>query len=130
MPGARDRCDDASMALVALVDDDADFLGLAERALVEMGVTVVATAQTAEAALRVVKESRPDVVLVDIGLPDRDGVEFGATLAAMPWKPRVVLTSSDDDALGADPIAGGGGLPFVPKHELTGDVMRRLLLGG
>jgi CheY-like chemotaxis protein len=117
------------MALVALIDDDPEFLGLAERVLADMGVTVIATAQTAAAALRAVEAARPDAVLVDIGLPDQDGIECGVTLAAMPWNPRVVLTSSDGDALGADGREGAHGLPFIPKNELASDAMRRLLLG-
>jgi CheY-like chemotaxis protein len=117
------------VALVALIDDDLDFLRLAERVLMDMGVTVVATAQSAATALRAVESSRPDAVLVDIGLPDRDGVDLGTTLAAMPWRPRVVLTSSDSDALGTNGREGARGLPFIPKNELASDAMRSLLLG-
>jgi CheY-like chemotaxis protein len=117
------------MAFVALIDDDPEFLSLAERALADIGVTVIATAQTAEAAERVVEASRPDAVLVDIGLPDRDGIDLAVTLAALPWRPRVVLTSSDGDALGPDRREGARGLPFIPKDELASDAVRRLLMG-
>jgi DNA-binding NarL/FixJ family response regulator len=117
------------MARVALIDDDPEFLSLTERALADMGVTVVATAQTAQAALGAVEASRPDAVLVDIGLPDRDGIDLALTLAALPWRPRVVLTSSDGDALGPDRCEGARGLPFIPKDELESDAVRRLLMG-
>lgn len=117
-----------SMVTVVIVDDDRDFLGFAAGVLGDMGVEVVATARTGSAALRAVKETRPDAVLVDIGLPDLDGVELAYELAALPSRPRIVVTSSDNDALG---VAGHerGELPFVPKDEIASDSMRRLLSG-
>jgi CheY-like chemotaxis protein len=63
---------------------------------------------------------RSDGVLVDVGLPDRDGVDLAYELADLPWKPTVVLTSSDADAVGAvDSPPGALLLPFVPKVQLT-----------
>jgi CheY-like chemotaxis protein len=85
-----------------------------------MGLEVVAGAPDAATAVALVERLRPDGVLVDIGLPDRDGIDLAYELAALPWKPTVVLTSSDADAVGAiDPRPGGPPLPFVPKDQLT-----------
>jgi CheY-like chemotaxis protein len=126
------RCDDHAVTFsVLIVDDDPDFLGLAARILVDLGVESVSTAASASDALAAVRESRPDAVLVDIGLPDRNGIDLGYELARLSWRPRVVLTSSDIDAIHA--LGGDGGrpdLPFLAKEELVGDTLRRTLLDG
>ena len=113
---------------VLIVDDDPAFLSLATRVLEGMGIDVVATAQSAVTAIAVANASKPDAALVDIGLPDRGGIELAYELAALPWGPRVVLTSTDDDAARAiEPRDGRPKLPFVPKHELPTASLRRLL---
>jgi CheY-like chemotaxis protein len=83
---------------VLIVDDDPVFLTLAARIVAELGVDAVATAEDAAEALKVAEDSRPDAVLVDVGLPDRDGTDLAYELSDLPWRPRVVLTSSDSEA--------------------------------
>jgi len=87
------------MALsVLLVDDDPTFLSLAERIIKTMGAEVVATADDANGALAAANTTRADVAVVDVGLPDREGIDLAYQLAALPWSPRVVLVSTDSDA--------------------------------
>jgi CheY-like chemotaxis protein len=113
---------------VLLVDDDPEFLSLATRVLEGMGVEVVATAQTVAAAVAAANASKPDAALVDIGLPDDEGIGLAYELAALPWGPRVVLTSTDRDAVSAvEARDGSPKLPFVPKDELPTATLRRLL---
>jgi two-component system KDP operon response regulator KdpE len=113
---------------ILIVDDDPDFLGLATRLLEGMGVQVVATAQNAESALAAANEKKPDAALVDVGLPDRNGIDLGAELAKLQWRPRVVLTSTDSDV---DSEVEGDEqavtLPFIPKEELAAGRLRSLL---
>ena len=118
------------MALsVLVVDDDPTFLSLAARILEGIGVEVVATAQDAEAAITAAQATRPQAALVDVGLPYGDGIALAHELAALPWGPRVVLTSTDRDAVsGLDARDGRGSLPFLPKEELANGHLRRLLL--
>jgi hypothetical protein len=53
-------------------------------------------------------------------LTDRDGIDIAHELAALPWKPTVVLTSSDADAVGAiDSPPRALPLPFVSNDQLT-----------
>jgi len=116
---------------VLLVDDDPAFLSLAERTLASMGIEVVATAQDPAAAVAAAHSTRPDGALVDIGLPDREGIDLAYELAALPWAPRVVLTSTDRDAGSVlDTPAASRRLPFVPKDELADGRLRGLLTGG
>jgi CheY-like chemotaxis protein len=87
------------------------------------------TAPDAAQALLVAEHSRPDAVLVDIGLPDRAGADLGYQLSDLPWRPRVVLTSSDSEAfLAIEPRDGQRELAFVPKEELASETLRGVLL--
>jgi CheY-like chemotaxis protein len=126
-PPPRRRCDHRGMARVLVVDDDPSFVALARRILEDAGITVAATEGTAAAALATAHALKPDAVLVDVGLPDRDGIELARELVALPWRPRVVLTSTDPDAIKGP---GADGLPpFVPKENLPGAPLYRLLVG-
>jgi DNA-binding NarL/FixJ family response regulator len=112
------------------VDDDPLFLSLAARILEDLGIEVVATAQDAAAAICAANATMPDSVLVDVGLPDRDGVDLAHELAALPWRPRVVLTSTDRDAARTtDARDGYWTLRFVPKDELATASLRQMLMG-
>ena len=84
---------------VLVVDDDPEFRALAVRMLAGMGLSVVGEAGTVEAATRAARRLRPQSALVDVGLPDGDGVTLAGALAALPWRPRIVLTSTDPEAI-------------------------------
>jgi DNA-binding NarL/FixJ family response regulator len=126
---ARDRCDDRPMDLsVLLVDDDPTFLSLAERILAGMGAEVVATADHPAGALEAANATRPDAVVVDVGLADREGIDLAYQLAALPWSPRVVLVSTDSDAgCAVDARDGRPKLPFIPKDEFANGRLHRIL---
>jgi DNA-binding NarL/FixJ family response regulator len=112
-----------------LVDDDPGFLALATRILEGMGIVVVTTAKDAAAAIAAADATRADAVLVDVGLPDRDGIDLAYELAALPWAPRVVLTSTDSDAAHAIEVRGQDPrIPFLPKDEVATATLRRLLM--
>jgi DNA-binding NarL/FixJ family response regulator len=114
---------------VLLVDDDPIFLSLATRVLAGMGAEVVATAQDADAALAAASATRPDAAVVDVGLPDREGIDLAYQLAGLPWGPRVVLTSTDSDAgCAINAAEGRAQLPFIPKEQLANGTLRRLLM--
>ena len=67
--------------------------------------------------------------MVDVGLPDREGIELAYQLAALPWRPRVVLVSTDSDAgCAVDARDGPPKLPFIAKDELANGALRRLLM--
>jgi DNA-binding NarL/FixJ family response regulator len=113
---------------VLLVDDEPSSLALATRVLKSIGAEVVATAADATAAIEAANRTRPDAALVDVGLPDRDGIDLAYDLAALPWRPRVVLMSTDRDAINAiDARDGRDAVPFVPKEELASGRLGPLL---
>jgi DNA-binding NarL/FixJ family response regulator len=126
--GSRGLCDDQAMAAsVLVVDDDPAFRRLAQRMLTATGLGVVGEAGTVAAATAAALDLRPDAVLVDIGLPDGDGIALARELADLPWRPRIVLTTTDSDAASPDDILRSGAGSFVPKAELPTVSLRRLL---
>lgn len=114
---------------VLVVDDDPAFRDLARRLLIVFGLALAGEADTATAAMAAAGSLRPDAVLVDVGLPDRDGIALAADLTALPWHPRVVLTSSDAEAASATDVQRSGALAFVPKDQLPNAALRHLLGG-
>jgi CheY-like chemotaxis protein len=102
---------------VVLVDDDKRFRAMACRALIADGVDVVAQAENGEDAVEAVAHWRPDVVLLDIRLPDIDGLEVARRLA-VDGGAVVILISTLDVAYGRR-VAAGLAAGFLPKDELS-----------
>jgi DNA-binding NarL/FixJ family response regulator len=114
---------------VLVVDDDPAFRRLAGRLLAAFGLAVAGEAESAAAAISAAGALRPDAVLVDVGLPDRDGVSLACELAALPWRPRILLTSSDAEAATGSDVRRSGAEAFVPKDQLPNAALRELLGG-
>ncbi len=114
---------------VLIVDDHARFRALARRTLQADGYDVVGEAPDGAGALAAVAELRPDLVLVDVGLPDVSGLDLARTLRDGGDGPNVVLVSTRDAEDYAQLAASHGALGFVPKAELSGDALRALLAG-
>ena len=112
---------------VLVVDDDPVFRDLARRVLAAEGLTVVAEAESVASAIDAAHSVRPDAVLVDVGLPDGDGIGLARRLSSLPWRPRIVLTSTDPDAASAEDLRRSGAGAFVAKHELPNAPLERLL---
>ena len=111
-----------------LVDDDPIFRSLATELLLDLGIELVEHAGSAAAALAKAQIMRPAAALVDVGLPDRCGIELARELAALPWRPAVVLTSTDRDAAaGLGRSRADRRLAFIPKDELPEPPLSRLL---
>jgi DNA-binding NarL/FixJ family response regulator len=93
----------------------------------ESGFVVVGEAADAATALDETARLRPDVVLLDIVLPDRSGLAVARELAGRPLPPRVVLTSSRSRSDFGSSFKWPAGCDFVPKHELNGAGLAALL---
>jgi CheY-like chemotaxis protein len=114
---------------VLVVDDDPGFRDLASRLLAGLGLDVVEQVGTFAAAVAAADRLHPQAALVDVGLPDGDGVELAARLAALPWRPRVVLISSDPDATTVEDARAAGAVGFLSKAELPNHGLRGRLTG-
>lgn len=118
----------AAMAYsVLLIDDDPAFRRLARQTLSGTGLTVVGEAATAAAGSSAARSLKPEIMLVDVGLPDTDGISLATELSALPWAPRVVLTSVDPDAASAEDVRRSGASGFVPKQDLPGSGLAMLM---
>jgi CheY-like chemotaxis protein len=112
--------------VVLLVDDDVAFRGLAARILVGWGHDVVEAGSVAEALARVAEQG-PQAAVVDVDLPDGDGVALARQLAAPPGALRVVLVSTDPAACSASVAHRAGAQSFVAKDQLLAGDLHRLL---
>jgi DNA-binding NarL/FixJ family response regulator len=112
---------------VLVVDDDPQFRDLARRLLTASGLTVVGEADSVAAALDAAARLEPSAVLVDVELPDGDGITLTRGLAALPWRPRVVLTSINGEITTAEEARNAGARAFVNKADLPNVPLARLL---
>jgi CheY-like chemotaxis protein len=115
---------------VLVIDDDATFRNLAREMLERIGCSVIGEAGTMQAGTMAARELRPQAALVDVALPDGSGVALAQELAALPWSLRIVLTSSDPEALTQLIARSAGALAFIAKDDLPGQRLRALLTGG
>jgi len=112
---------------VLIVDDDERFRDLARRMLTTWGYQPESDAGSVTEALQRVAVSRPDVALVDIGLPDGTGLELSRILAEVPWRIRVILVSSDSDATTTAEATAAGATAFIPKADLSRALLHSFL---
>jgi DNA-binding NarL/FixJ family response regulator len=112
---------------VLIVDDHARFRALARRTLQAEGYEVVGEAPDGAAALAAVAALHPDVVLLDVGLPDVSGLDLAQQLHDTNGGPQVVLVSTRDAEDYAQLAHAHGARGFVPKAELSGDALRAVL---
>lgn len=111
----------------ALIVDDHDVFRASARALLESEGFTVAEAATAETGIDAAVRLRPDMVLLDIQLPDHDGFHAATLLARLEQPPVVILTSSRDPSDYGSLIADSTATGFIPKSELSGETIRALL---
>lgn len=116
------------MPRILIVDDHPSFRATVRTLLTADGFEVVGEAADGASALEAIAELRPDLVLLDVQLPDMDGF---AVIEAIPrlngHAPKVVLTSSHDASDFGSIVPRCGAAAFVPKAELSGAALRAVL---
>jgi two-component system response regulator EvgA len=115
-----------SMNTVLIVDDHASFRLQARTVLESDGFDVVGEASDGVSGLAAARSLRPDLVLLDIGLPDVEGFEVAQALALDGPPPYVVLTSSREASAYGPRLATSRVLGFIAKDELSGAAIRAL----
>ena len=111
-----------------IVDDDPSFRGAALGLLAARGYKVVGEAACGAEGVALASELRPDAVLLDVNLPDADGLTLVARLTAAAG-PRVLLTSSDVTAVPARLMRSCGAAGFVAKEDLADAALDAYLTG-
>jgi CheY-like chemotaxis protein len=114
---------------ILIVDDDARFRALARTLLERLGYVIVAEAADGAQALAAANRAHPEAALVDVQLPDTDGVTLARRLQATDGSPRILLTSTDPTLVTPATLAHSGAVAFVPKDKL-GSTDLISLLGG
>jgi two-component system, NarL family, nitrate/nitrite response regulator NarL len=121
-------CHDQVMRTTVLIVDDHDgFRGSARALLESEGFDVVGTCANGASALAAVERLRPEVVLLDVQLPDLDGFEVAERLATSTHPPSVVLVSSREAGAYGPRVEAAAVCGFLPKGELTGAALRALI---
>ena len=114
---------------VLIVDDHPSFRARARRLLEAEGFDVVGEAPDGRQAIAAAQRLKPDLVVLDVQLPDLDGFEVAARLAESGLDSVVVLTSSRSAADYAPLLTHSPARAFIPKAELSGAVLADLLPG-
>ena len=127
MAAASTRGHDGAMRTVLIVDDHATFRGSARAVLEAGGFDVVGEAATVEEALEAVARTLPQVVLLDVELPDGNGFDLAERLTANGAKVNVVLVSSRDYSDFVALVTQSGARGFLPKAELSGERLAALV---
>jgi DNA-binding NarL/FixJ family response regulator len=112
---------------VLIVDDHEGFRQVARELLEAEGVEVVGEAADGESAITEAERLRPQLVLLDVQLPDIDGFEVAARLSKANNPPAVVLTSSHAANSYRRRLAQSPACAFIPKGEVSGEALAALL---
>jgi two-component system response regulator EvgA len=110
---------------VVIVDDHPSFRTSARTLLELEGFRVIGEAEDGASALEVAAALEPELVLLDVALPDTNGFDVAERLAGGPSK--VILTSSREQRDFGRRVQSSGALGFVPKDRLTGQALMALL---
>ena len=112
---------------VLIVDDHPSFRDCARALLEAEGFEVVGEAEDCASTLAAVAELQPDVVLLDVQLPDCNGIELTPRLSSNGYRPQVVLVSSRDRADYGPLVDESGAVGFIAKGELSGRALASLI---
>lgn len=112
---------------ILIVDDYAPFRETARSLLETEGFEVVGEAEDGLSAVQLAAEVEPEVVLLDVHLPDIDGFEVARRLRDLESPPIVILTSSRDDYRSL--VDASAARAFVLKDELSGQTLAEALAG-
>jgi DNA-binding NarL/FixJ family response regulator len=115
---------------VLIVDDNGGFRAWARVLLESAGYTVAGEAADGASAIAAALASPPEVMLLDVQLPDTDGFEVARRLREERSAVAIVLTSTRDALDYGDRLDGCGARGFVPKDELSAEALADVLASG
>lgn len=112
---------------VVLVDDHAAFRASAVGWLTHEGFEVVGDAASAAEGVRMCEDTWPDLVLMDINLPDASGIDAARKISASSRPPVVILISSDTEAASDPRVLDAAAAGFLAKRDLACEAIDALL---
>jgi len=123
-----------SRARVLIVDDHPVVrLGLKEMISDEPDIEVCGLAESASEALAAVEREAPDLVIVDLSLPDRNGLELIKQIRSRSNSPKILVNSMHSEKLFAQRVLKAGAQGYISKDEDTEELakaIRKVLDGG
>jgi DNA-binding NarL/FixJ family response regulator len=114
---------------VLIVDDHATFRASARLLLEAEGFEVIGEAADGGSAIEQTTSLAPDLVLLDVQLPDIDGFEVASRVTQADDAPAVILVSSRDGGDFGTMVKACGARGFVAKADLSGESLRAVLDG-
>ena len=102
-----------------LVDDNATILDCVENFISTLpGIEVVGRAQSARQAIQLVAQLCPDLVLMDVALPDMSGLEATRQIKRLAFSPRVIMLSIHDQKEYRDAASSAQADAYISKSDL------------
>jgi DNA-binding NarL/FixJ family response regulator len=120
-------CEHDNVTTVLIVDDHPSFRATARALLEAEGFDVLGEASDGAGAIAGVAQLNPDILLLDVQLPDLTGFQVASRLASAGARVSVVLVSSRDGSDYGPLVEESGARGFVPKAELSGSRLAALL---
>ena len=114
---------------IVIIDDDPSFLATVRVLLEVEGFVVAGEALNGLDGVAAVAELAPDIVLVDVNLPDIDGFEVVARIGDGEGAPPAVLTSSRSAGDFGNLIEKSRARAFITKAEITGEALAKFVDG-
>ena len=108
-----------AVASVLIVDDDAEFRALAVLLLRSRGYEIIGETGDAASAVEAAVSLRPNAILLDVNLPDRDGFWVAEALSRAGIGSRILLTSAAISDVSSGTLERCGAVGFVAKTELA-----------
>ncbi|MEU1598326.1 response regulator transcription factor [Streptomyces sp. NPDC005708] len=103
---------------IVVVDDDPGFRRVAKALLTARGFSVIAETADGASGIAAVRQHRPDGVLLDMYLPDQEGIQVARALKVHGDSSRVVITSTEDLPWSEEELAEAGVVRFITKDRL------------
>jgi DNA-binding NarL/FixJ family response regulator len=110
-----------------IVDDHPSFRANARELLEAEGFDVIGEAEDGASAIAAIRRLAPDVVLLDVQLPDMNGFEVATVVTSNGSGPAIVLVSSRDGTDFGPLVLESGARGFIPKDELSGPRLAALI---
>ena len=116
------------MIRVLVIDDNAQWRACAERLLNSSGVTAIDVASTGVEGVRKAAAFKPDLVVLDIGLPDMSGLEVARQIRLRSPRPRLLLVSAQEDPHVVDAADAIVRCAFATKTRAADELPRAVTL--
>jgi DNA-binding NarL/FixJ family response regulator len=114
---------------VLIVDDHSGFRTRAQALLVAAGYEVLGEAPDGKAGVAMARDLSPEVILLDVQLPDITGFEVARQVRSQPDPPAIVLISSREASDYGSRIGRSGAVGFISKNQLSAQTLSAVLAG-